>query len=142
MKKCLYEGCEKPVYIRERCNSHYRKDLDSGVIQRKIKRIAAPARKLVENTINDPQMDMFCIEWPFSRDRNGYGNYQDGTIKRAHRVILEAVKGPPPSPEKNIAAHNCDNPSCVNPAHLRWATTLENNLDRFADKDTRSLFAQ
>jgi hypothetical protein len=28
------------------------------------------------------------------------------------------------------AAHSCGNPTCVNPAHLRWASPSENMMDR------------
>lgn len=39
-----------------------------------------------------------------------------------------------PRPEGASALHSCDNPGCVNPAHLRWGTQAENIQDRVSRK--------
>lgn len=71
-----------------------------------------------------------CIEWPFAISTSGYGNiYFRGRHVNAHRAVCKATHGDPPE-SKMQAAHRCGNKSCVNPAHIRWATPVANNKDK------------
>jgi hypothetical protein len=72
-----------------------------------------------------------CLLWPFRKRRTGYGlAVVNGVQKPASRWMCTLAHGQPPSP-KHEAAHSCGTPSCVNPHHLRWATPVENQADRF-----------
>lgn len=51
-----------------------------------------------------------------------------GKKRRCSRVMYEFMCGP--IPEGMSVMHTCDNPPCVNPAHLRLGTHHENMLDR------------
>lgn len=78
----------------------------------------------------------WCLVWPFSRDpRIGRGAFAaaEGESPWAHRIMCEAVNGPPP-PDKPQAAHSCGNGhlGCVNPRHLSWASNSENQRQRYA----------
>ena len=68
--------------------------------------------------------------WEFSiLDRDGYGLFQlDGKQWRAHRFMMHITEGL--SVDKPVVMHTCDNPGCVNPAHLVNGTIQENNLDK------------
>lgn len=71
-----------------------------------------------------------CIEWPHEKYKNGYGRlFVKGKFLLAHRVVLETASGETGA----IACHSCNNPSCVNPKHLRWDTQAGNLADRHAN---------
>lgn len=60
----------------------------------------------------------------------GYGYvWLNGRSVDAHVVACTFTHGARPSPELE-AAHSCGARFCVNPRHLRWATSQENQRDR------------
>lgn len=70
-----------------------------------------------------------CHEWQSHRDRDGYGRFWlNGGHEQAHRVAYFIENGELPP----VVRHDCDNPSCVNPDHLRGGTRLDNIRDRQA----------
>lgn len=74
-----------------------------------------------------------CWPWRASVAGWGYGRlrYQrDGVwvTRSAHRVAWELTHGQPP-PDHLAVLHRCDNPRCVNPAHLLLGTQQDNLAD-------------
>jgi len=74
-----------------------------------------------------------CWEWIGRKNRFGYGlignRYKD---VKAHRISYKIYIGK--IPEGMLVIHSCDNPSCVNPEHLRLGTQKENIRDMVKKK--------
>lgn len=72
-----------------------------------------------------------CWLWRSAVGSRGYGIFWAGAGRKsvmAHRFAYELAHGREPDPSL-VIMHSCDNPVCVNPAHLSLGTILENALD-------------
>jgi hypothetical protein len=86
-----------------------------------------------------PQVDPNgCWEWQAYKDKKGYGGFgvMHKRVERAHRYSYRNFRGS--IPVGMCVLHACDNPSCVNPAHLWLGTDLDNATDRDAKGRRRS----
>jgi predicted XRE-type DNA-binding protein len=69
-----------------------------------------------------------CWEWQGRCYTGGYGQFKlRGVNRGAHRIAYELYTGE--LPEGQVVRHSCDNPSCVNPAHLVAGTYQDNMQD-------------
>ena len=75
----------------------------------------------------DPETQ--CWQWIGCKNQHGYGQFRISTnvVMKAHRFAYEYFVSPL-DPELEIC-HNCSNPSCVNPRHLRQDTRSSNMID-------------
>jgi hypothetical protein len=73
-----------------------------------------------------------CWPWTGCLNANGYGGIKvDGGAQLVHRVAWIVANGP--IPDGHGVLHRCDNPACINPAHL-WTDTHAANM---ADRDAK-----
>lgn len=67
--------------------------------------------------------------WTGSQWAGGYGSFgYEGTVQSAHRVAYQLAFGP--IPDGMHVLHSCDNPPCVNPAHLHIGTHTDNMREK------------
>ncbi len=74
--------------------------------------------------------DNGCWIWKRFKNKQGYGflRFRKRGMN-AHRASFIAHGGSFPN-GKNLVLHSCNNPSCVNPEHLRAGSYLDNSDDK------------
>lgn len=133
---CKVAGCQLSALRQDHgrngyCTSHYQRLHRHGDHTKGLTVRGEAWRFAIELT-REVQHES-CITWPYTRDQKGYGRLRRegrGKAELAHRVICGMAHGNPPS-VKHQAAHSCGGGhlGCVNPRHLRWATSQENHDD-------------
>lgn len=131
---CSIPGCGKPLNAKGLCQMHLFRLRNHGsaeVITPKARGSLAERfwRKVVKAGPDD------CWLWTGNMLPSGYGQIGRGGRRAAtllaHRAAVEIATGEP-VPSHLVVMHSCDNPSCVNPAHLSLGTNMDNSHDMIA----------
>jgi hypothetical protein len=86
---------------------------------------------LLDRLLNKVVIDQYTNCWEFTGGKNniGYGMIRDGKgMRTTHRVSYEEHTQTV-IPKGLVVMHSCDNPCCVNPAHLSVGTHKDNSED-------------
>lgn len=131
---CSIDGCDRPALSRGWCASHYSRWQRNGSPTDYRYRPQGLSREAAFRHYmpGDPPSSE-CWIWTSTCDEPGYGILGFG--KRnvfAHRISYEIFVGP--IPDGLITRHTCDNPPCVNPAHLLLGTDADNSDDKVSRK--------
>lgn len=141
IRTCDIAGCDRRHYGRGWCKPHYLKKWSAGQLadgERTLVRRGATLRERLEHIGWDVTASG-CWEWRGSKNERGYGQVAvgvyDGKVSRpklAHRVSYQVFTGT--TLGDTVLLHSCDNPPCINPAHLRTGTRLDNARDMSAKR--------
>lgn len=132
-KECSVQTCGRRAYGRGLCNMHYQRwrRHDDPLSSKRVRYMACAslAEKLAAYSDRSGGTES-CWPWLAATQRHGYGKVSDPERKRdvaAHRASWELVNGP--IPDGMEICHSCDNPPCINPAHLFLCSHSENMAD-------------
>ena len=120
---CGLTGCDHPSRSRGLCKSHYDKLRRNGELQ------MHPPGDTEDRFWSKVDKTSTCWNWVGAKGEQGYGMFWfDGRVRGAHRVSFILHNG---SIADGLEVdHQCHNPSCVRPSHLRAVTVKQNCENR------------
>jgi HNH endonuclease len=129
--RCTVDGCTRLTHhggTAALCAAHYSRLRRWGDVRADLP-IGGPSPEERFWAKVDKRGPDDCWEWTGAKSGVGYGSVRwRGRRENAHRVAYQLVVGQ--IPEGMHGLHHCDNPPCVNPAHIYVGNQSDNAQDR------------
>ena len=117
-RPCTIGDCKRELYAKGQCEMHYRRFRKHGTFE-------DPKPTFEQRFWANVDKSGNCWVWTGCKSDTGYGTTSiNGVAMNAHRVSYKMFHGP--IPDGRFIDHICRNRSCVNPEHLRVATSKQN----------------
>jgi hypothetical protein len=138
MNKCVIENCNKEKHHSKLyCSMHYKRLKYTGTTDKGIKARGTLEERFWKKV--DKKSDNECWLWTGAKNQKGYGyigaGSKNGKMLTAHRLSYQLANND--LHDYDYVLHSCDNPSCVNPLHLRAGTQSE-NIKEACDKGRKT----
>lgn len=131
---CSVDECGRKPIGNGLCAGHYTRALNGRPLDDKPLRRYIITDDLAERLREyaPPGQPDACWEWTGGRNK-GYGVIAvHGSKVRVAHVVAWELHHRTSLPDGMVVRHKCDNPPCVNPAHLLLGTHGDNNRDKSA----------
>ena len=130
MERCSFDGCTGVSFSKGFCAAHYQQQRAGNELkplQKQLHGLSEYDRLIAWTDVAGPKE---CWNWTGSRNKkNWHGQWRNasGQIELTHRAAWRLFKGE--IPPGMFILHRCDNPICMNPAHLFMGTQSDNARD-------------